>query len=149
MKREIPRQGPTLDMVRQHSFHHWTQWECFISLTSHIPVSRALARLLLPMLPHINMLNSVQLSRVRLFTTPWTAAGQASLSIIKSQSFLKLMSTEVVMPSNHLTLCCPLLLPPSIFPSIRVFQMSQLFASSGQSTGVSASASVLPMNIQD
>ena len=108
-------------MVRQHSFHHWTQWECFISLTSHIPVSRALARLLLPMLPHINMLNSVQLSRVRLFTTPWTAAGQASLSIIKSQSFLKLMSTEVVMPSNHLTLCCPLLLPPSIFPSIRVF----------------------------
>ena len=63
--------------------------------------------------------NSVQLlSRVRLFLTPWTAACQASLSITKSQSLLKLMS---VMPSNHLILFCPLLLLPSIFPSIRVF----------------------------
>ena len=61
---------------------------------------------------------------------------------------LKLMSIESVMPSNHFILCCPLLLP-SIFPSIRVFPMSQFFASSGQSIGVSTSASVLPMNIQD
>ena len=61
------------------------------------------------------------LSRVRLFATPWTAARQASLSITNSQSSLKLMSIESVMPSNHLILCCPLLLPPSIFPSIRVF----------------------------
>ena len=53
------------------------------------------------------------------------------------------------MPSNHLILCCPLLLLPSIFPRIRVFQMSQFFASSGQSIAVSASTSVLPMNIQD
>jgi len=53
--------------------------------------------------------------------TPWTAAHQASLSITKSQSLLKLMSIESVMPSNHLVLCCPLLLLPSIFPSIRVF----------------------------
>ena len=53
--------------------------------------------------------------------TPWTAAHQASLSIINSQSLLKLMSIESVMPSNHLILCCPLLLPQSIFPSIRVF----------------------------
>ena len=53
--------------------------------------------------------------------TPWTAALQASLSIVNSQSLLKLMSIELVVPSNHLTLCCPLLLPPSIFPSIRVF----------------------------
>ena len=53
--------------------------------------------------------------------TPWTAARQASLSIINSWSLLKLMSIELVMPSNHLILCCPLLLPPSIFPSIRVF----------------------------
>ena len=52
---------------------------------------------------------------------PWTAACQASLSITNSQSLLKLMSTELVMPSNHLILCHPLLLPPSIFPSIRVF----------------------------
>ena len=66
--------------------------------------------------------SSVQLLRcVRLFATPWTAALQASLSIINSQSLLKLMSIELVMPSNHLILCCPLLLSPSIFPSIRVF----------------------------
>ena len=65
---------------------------------------------------------SVQLlSHVRLFVTPWTAACQASLSITNSQSLLKLMSIESVMPSNHLILCRPLLLPPSIFPSIRVF----------------------------
>ena len=53
--------------------------------------------------------------------TPWTAAHQASLSITSSQSLLKLTSTELAMPSNHLILCCPLLLLPSIFPSIRVF----------------------------
>ena len=61
------------------------------------------------------------LSCVRLFATPWTAARQASLSITNSQSLLKLMPIESVMPSNHLILCCFLLLPPSIFPSIRVF----------------------------
>ena len=60
------------------------------------------------------------LSRVQLFATPWTAACQASLSIIRSQSLPKPMSIELVMPSNHLILCRPLLLP-SIFPSIRVF----------------------------
>ena len=61
------------------------------------------------------------LSRVRLFATPWTAAHQASLSITNSQSLLKFMSIEMVMPSNNLILCCPLLFLPSIFPSIRVF----------------------------
>ena len=66
--------------------------------------------------------SSVQsLSRVWLFVTPWTAAHQASLSITSSQSLCKLMSIESVMPSNHLILCLPLLLLPSIFPSIRVF----------------------------
>ena len=60
------------------------------------------------------------LSCVQLFTSPWTAAYQASLSITNSQSLLKLMSIKSVMPSNHLILCCPLLLLPSIFPSIRV-----------------------------
>ena len=65
---------------------------------------------------------SVQLlSCVVLFVTPWTAARQASLSITNSQSLLKLVSIESVRPSNHLILCRPLLLPPSIFPSIRVF----------------------------
>ena len=65
---------------------------------------------------------SVQLlNHVRLFVTPWTAARQASLSITNSWSLLKLMSTKLVMPSNHLILCRPYLLLPSIFPSIRVF----------------------------
>ena len=67
-------------------------------------------------------LSSVQsLSHVRLFATPWTAARQASLSISNSQSLLKLMSIESVIPSNHLIFYSPLLLPPSIFPSIRAF----------------------------
>ena len=83
------------------------------------------------------------LSRVWLFVTPWTAARQASLSITNSRSSPKPMSIESVMPSNHLILCHPHLLLPSIFSSIRVFQMSQLFASAGQSIGVSASTSVL------
>ena len=61
------------------------------------------------------------LSHVRLFEVPWTAARQASLSITNSRSLLNLMSIMSVMPSNHLILCCPLLLLPSIFPSIRVF----------------------------
>ena len=65
---------------------------------------------------------SVQwLSCVQHFVTPWTAARQASLSITNSWSLLKLLSTELVMPSNHFILCCPLLLLPSIFPSIEVF----------------------------
>ena len=68
------------------------------------------------------MFSSIQLlSHVWLFATPWTAACQASLSITNFRSLLKLMSIESVMPSNHLILCCPLLLPPSNFPSIRVF----------------------------
>ena len=66
--------------------------------------------------------SSVQsVSHVRLFATPQIAAWQASLSITNSRILLKLMSIELVMPSNHLILCCPLLLLPSIFPSIRVF----------------------------
>ena len=96
--------------------------------------------------------SSVQsLSRVRLFVTPRTAAHQASLSITNSQSLLKLMSIKSVMPSNRLILCRPLLLPP-IFPSIRVFSKSQFSTSggqrTGQRTGVSALASVLPKQKQ-
>ena len=87
-------------------------------------------------------------SRVRLFAIPWTAAHQASLSITNSWSLLKLMSIESEMPSDHYILCCPLLLP-SIFHNIRVFPRSHFFASGGQSTGASALASVLPMNLQD
>ena len=88
------------------------------------------------------------LNRVRLFATPGTAARQASLSITSSQSSLKLMSTESVMPSSHLILCRPLLLPPSIFPSIRAFSNELALRIRCQSTGASASASVLPMRIQ-
>ena len=66
--------------------------------------------------------SSIQsLSCVQLFATPWTAVCQVSLSITNSQNLLKLMSIESVMPSNHLILCCPLLLPPSVFSSIRIF----------------------------
>ena len=87
--------------------------------------------------------SSVQsLSRVRLSATPWTAARQASLSMINSQSLLKLTSIKSVMPSSHLTLCHPLLLLPSIPPITRSFEMSQSFTSGGQSIGVPASISV-------
>ena len=87
--------------------------------------------------------------------TTWTAAHQASLSLLSPWNLLRLMSIESVMPSNHLILCRPLLLQSSILNfckktwSIRPFPMGQLFATDGQSIGASASASVLPMNIQD
>ena len=91
-------------------------------------------------------LSSVQLlSHVQLFVTPWTAAPQFSVSITNSQSLPKFLTIESVMPSNHLIPCRHLLLLPSIFPSIRVFSNE----SGGQSIGVSASTSVLPMNTQD
>ena len=93
-----------------------------------------------------HMFSSIQsLSRVRLFATPWIAARQASLSITNSQSPPKLMSIESVMPSNHLILYHPLLLLPSIFPRLGSFQMSQLFASGGQSIG-SFSFNISPPN---
>ena len=81
-------------------------------------------------------------------TIPWTAECQAPLSFTFSQSLLKFISIESVMPSNHLILCCPLLLLPSVFPNVRVFSNEYLFASGGISIGSSASASVLPMNNQ-
>ena len=82
-----------------------------------------------PSVPHIEiiLISSVQLlSHVRLFVTPWTAARQPSLSITNSGSLLKLMSIKSVMPSNHLIVCHPLLLLPSIFPRIRVFSNESL-----------------------
>ena len=78
--------------------------------------------LVFKLLPLCLVQSSVQsLSCVQLFATPWTAACQASLSITNSGSLLKLTSIQSVMPSNHLILCCPLFLSPSVFPSIRVF----------------------------
>ena len=94
--------------------------------------------------------SSVQsLSHVWLFATPWTAARQASLSINNSQSLLKLMSIKMVMPSNHLILCHPLSSHLQSFPASGSFSMNQFFTSGGQSIGVSALASVLPVNTQD
>ena len=92
-----------------------------------------------------NATGSVQFGNsvvLRLFATPWTTACQASLSFTVFQSFLKLMSTESVMPLNHLILCHSLLSLPSIFPSIRIFFNESLFVSGGQSVGTSVSASV-------
>ena len=88
-------------------------------------------------------------SHTRLFETPRTAACQASLSFTISWSLFKFISIELVMPSNHLTLCHPFSSHLQSSPALGSFQMSQLFASGGQSIGASASASVLPMNIQD
>ena len=94
--------------------------------------------------------SSVQLlSCVQLFVTPWTSVCQASLSINKFRNFLKLMSIESVMPSNHLILCLPFSSCLQSFPESGSLTMSQFFASGGQSIGVSASTSVLPMNTQD
>ena len=94
--------------------------------------------------------SSVQFTvHAQCFVTPWTAACQSSLSITNFQSLLKLMSIESVVPFNHLVLCHPLILPPSTFPRMKVFPMSLFFASGSQSIGVSVSASILPVNIQD
>ena len=94
--------------------------------------------------------SSVQLlSCVQFFATPWTAACQAFLSFTNSQSLLKFMSIESVMPSNHLILCCPLLLPPSIFPSIKVFSHESVLRIRGPKYW-SLSFNISPsMNIQD
>ena len=93
----------------------------------------------------VKVISSVQsLSHFLPFPISWTAVCQASLSITDTQSLLKIIPIEMVMPSNHLILCYPLLLLISIFPRIESF-----FTSGGQSIGVSALASVLPMNIQD
>ena len=96
--------------------------------------------MILNAVPHA--ISSVQsFSHLQLFTTPWTAAWQASLSITSFWSLLNLMSIESVMPSNHLILSCP-----QSFPASGIFPVSQFFASGSQSIG--ASASVLPMNSQ-
>ena len=94
--------------------------------------------------------SSVQsLSHVQLFMTPWTTASQNFLSITSSQNLPKLMSIDLVMPSNHLTLCHPLLLLPSIFPSTRVFSNELALWIRWPKYWSFASASVLAMNIQD
>ena len=87
-------------------------------------------------------------SHVQLFETSWTVVCQVPLSSTISWSLLKFTSIESMILSNYLILCCPLFLLPSIFPSIRIFSKESALESGGQSIGASASASVLPMNIQ-
>ena len=89
------------------------------------------------------------LNHVQLFVTPWTPACQATLSFTISWCFAQLMPTDSVMPSNQLILCHPSSSCPQSFPASGSFPMSELFTSGGQSIGVSASTSVLPMNTQD
>ena len=98
-----------------------------------------------------SILSSVQFSPwvMSNSVTPWTAACQSSLSITNSQSLLKFMSIESAMPSNHLILFIPFSSHLQSCPASGSFQISQFFPSGGQSIGVSASASVLPMNIQE
>ena len=99
----------------------------------------------------VSSVNFCSFRPVWLCGTPWTAARHASLSVTLSVSgrLLKLESTESVMPSSHLILCHPLLLPPSIFPSIRVFSNESVLLIRWPSIGAWASASVLPINIWD
>ena len=127
--------------------HTWlsaTPWTVACQASPSMRFPRQEYRVGLPFLLQLKRVGSVQsLSRVRLFMTPWTAARQVSLSITNSQILLKLMSIESVMTSNHIILCCPFLLLPSVFPSIRVSSSHQVT----HSIGVSASASVPQMNI--
>ena len=106
----------------KHKHHFWCPGNCgrWVKKGEFFPLLCGRGHGLTPY--NISEFSSVQsLSHVRLFVTPWTAARQASLSITNSWSLPKLISTELVMPSNHLILCRPLLLAPSMFPSIRVF----------------------------
>ena len=104
----------------------WTSWDgqsyCWLSLAFLHTSDFGLFMWLAPRVDRSPQRQVVQsLSGVELFVTPWTAACQASLSFTISRRLLKLMSIESVIPSNHLFLCCPLLLLPSIFPNIRIF----------------------------
>ena len=133
---------------------YFSNWPLVKWHTLHLMLSfrvRNVISLLINIYIYISVqLSSVQsLSRVQLLATPWTAACQASLSITNSKSPPKPMSIKSVMPSNHLILCHPLLLLSSIFRTSRSYSLSWFFASDGQSIGVSASTSVLPMNTQD
>ena len=123
------------------------RWHHSIIILSHLSPSLPISQWFLNVMVQ---LSSVQcLSRVWLFAIPRIAARQASLSITNYQSLPKPKSITLVMPSSDLILCSPLLLLPPIPPSIRVFSNESTLHMSGQSIGVSASTSVLPMNTQD
>ena len=108
---------------------------------------RGLQHSRLYVLHHLFQFSSV--SHVWLFVTPWTAAHQDSMSIINSQSLLKLMFIELLIPSNHVILCCPLLLLPPIPPSIKVFSNESALCIRWPKYWSFSFSSVLPMNTQD
>ena len=112
----FPSFHPPSHLSISPSLHLYSSLPPSVSPLIHLPAHLSICR------PFFPSLSSVQsLSYVRLFATPWTAARQPSLSITNSRSLFKPMSIESVVPSNHLILYRPLLLPPSLFPSIRVF----------------------------
>ena len=139
---------PMDSLVVAHRLSSPTAWTCIPCIARRI-FNHWTTREVPPALHLDIQFSSVQwLSCVRLFATPWIAARQASLSITKSRSLLKLMSIKSVMPSSHLILYCPLLLLPPIPPSIRVFSNESTLCMRWPSIGVSGLASVLPMNTQ-
>ena len=134
-----------------HTYH---KIQNLFALISHRLIFKLISNIFFSMtklLPSIlNQFSSVQsLSHVQLFATPWTATRQASLSIANSWSLLKLMSIVSVMPPAISSSVVPFFFCLQSFPASGSFPVSQLFTSGGQSTGVSASASVLLMNVQD
>ena len=150
-----------------HGFHSELPYRLYIIwfiYFSHFPIQTAMNYLIwgfeicFPIVLHMiqfdvhdhsDQIGSDQsLSCVRLFATPWIAARQASMSITKSRSSLRLMSIESVMPSSHFILCCPFSSCPQSLPASESFPMSQLFTWGGQSTRVSALASFLPKKSQ-
>ena len=110
-------------LLQMAKFHFLIGWVVFHLLFLY----PFLCRWTLKFLPYLQFVSVQSLNRVWLYVTPWTSACQASLSITNSQSLLKFTSIESVMPSKHLILCCPLLLLPSIFPSISVFSNESVF----------------------
>ena len=135
-------------MTTRYHILKWVDFSFQSAYGFHKKEDSIYSSLLVSPQPRTWTFSSVQpLSRVWLFATPWTAARQASLSFTISQSLLKLMPTESVIPTNYLVLCHPLLLLPSIFSNIRFFSNKLAFCIRWPSIGASASA--LPMNIQD
>jgi len=153
--KEMTPKPPAQSLSRVNTLVLFHTHECNMCYILHITIQTAYAHIsLFPERQHrislYLLLSVVQLlSCVWLFATPWTAACQDSLSSITYRKWLKLKSVESLMPSNHLILCHPLLLLPSIFPSIRVFSNESVLRIRCPSIGASASASVPPMNIQD
>ena len=130
--------------------HHYHPLEFLISQAHYCKMNTHNLFLFIFVLLLLFIQSSVQsLHRVRLFATPWSAARQASLYITNSQSLLKLISIELVMPFNHLILCHPILCLPAIFPSITVFSNESVLCIRWPNYGVSASAWVLPMKTLD